>query len=274
MDEKELSPFLKWPGGKRWFIKKYLSIFPCHYERYFEPFVGSGAVFFALNPVQPILSDINKDLINVYVQMRDFPDLMVQEMLEHQKHHSKDYYYDMRAMRLDDPIKQASKFLYLNRTCFNGMYRENLTGQFNVPIGTKSNCIFDIEKFPQYSKRLRSATILNSDFREIINKTKKNDLLFVDPPYTVKKNQNGFIKYNSRLFSWEDQKDLFKCLIEARERGTIIISTNAYCNELIDIYSKEFFVTVIQKKSTISGIAEKRKACNELLITSFPVEEI
>ncbi len=273
MDGKSLSPFLKWPGGKRWLLKKFPELFSIQFNNYYEPFLGSGAVFFYLCPKNAVLSDVNEELINVYTQMRDYPQLLVEQLKLHQAKHSKEYYYKIRDKEFTAPIERAGRFLYLNRTCFNGMYRENKAGKFNVPIGTKDNCIYDINNFEHYSNALKSAELITCDYRKVINKAQKGDLLFVDPPYTIDQaQQNSFIKYNSKLFSWKDQEDLCSELIKARDRGAIIVSTNAYCNELIEMYQREgFYVQAIEKKSTISGVIDKRRKMTELLITSFPV---
>lgn len=272
MNKESLLPFLKWPGGKRWLIKKMPEVFSIQFNNYYEPFLGSGAVFFHLCPNKSVLSDVNEDLINLYVQMRDHPQLLAEQLQIHQKKHNKAYYYEMRDNDYVSSVERAGRFLYLNRTCFNGMYRENKNGKFNVPIGTKDNCLYDIDKFEHYSSALKNTELMACDFREVIKKARTGDLLFVDPPYTIgQAQQNSFIKYNSKLFSWNDQKDLCSGIVEARNRGVIIISTNAYCDELLEMYKKEgFYVLPIEKKSTISGVIDKRRKTTELLITSFP----
>ena len=272
MNKEPLSPFLKWPGGKRWVLKKLPEVFSIQFNNYYEPFLGSGAVFFHLCPEKSVLSDVNEELINLFTQMRDHPQELAKQLQAHQKKHSKTYYYEIRDKDYVSPMERAGRFLYLNRTCFNGMYRENKNGKFNVPIGTKDNCIYDIDKFEHYSNALKNAELMTCDFRSTIKKAESGDLLFVDPPYTIgQAQQNSFIKYNSKLFSWNDQEDLCSEIVAARNRGVIIISTNAYCDELLEMYKKEgFYVQPIEKKSTISGVIDKRRKTTELLITSFP----
>lgn len=272
MNKEPLSSFLKWPGGKRWLLKKLPEIFSIQFNNYYEPFLGSGAVFFHLCPKESVLSDVNEELINLFVQMRDHPQELAKQLEAHQKKHSKTYYYEIRDKNYVSSMERAGRFLYLNRTCFNGMYRENKNGKFNVPIGTKDNCIYDIDKFDHYSNALKNAELMTCDFRSTIKKAGSGDLLFVDPPYTIgQAQQNSFIKYNSKLFSWNDQEDLCSEIVAARNRGVIIISTNAYCDELLEMYKKEgFYVQPIEKKSTISGVIDKRRKTTELLITSFP----
>lgn len=146
MHEKKLMPFLKWPGGKRWFINKYQDYFPVNYNTYIEPFLGGGAVYFSLHPKNAILADINEELINLYIIMRDRAEQLKDQMLYHQNNHNEEYYYRIRESNPSDPLEQASRMLYLNRACYNGMYRVNKQGMFNVPMGTKTNFVYDINR--------------------------------------------------------------------------------------------------------------------------------
>ena len=122
MNKEPLSPFLKWPGGKRWILKKLPEVFSIQFNNYYEPFLGSGAVFFHLCPEKSVLSDVNEELINLFTQMRDYPQKLAQQLQAHQKKHSKTYYYEIRDKDYVSPMERAGRFLYLNRTCFNGMY--------------------------------------------------------------------------------------------------------------------------------------------------------
>jgi len=201
MKDSHLIPFLKWPGGKRWLLEKHINCFHDHFCKLYEPFLGGAAAFFYLSPDSAILSDTNRDLINVYQVMRDNYVGLAQYMQQHQNLHCKDYYYQIRASKFDDPIQAASQFLYLNRTCYNGLYRVNKSGIFNVPIGTKSNCTYDIDLFKEYSSLLKKASIMTSDFEAAISTVQSHDLIFADPPYTISRKQKSFIKYNESLFT-------------------------------------------------------------------------
>ncbi|NLD48530.1 MAG: Dam family site-specific DNA-(adenine-N6)-methyltransferase [Clostridiaceae bacterium] len=274
MESKKLDPFLKWPGGKRWFISKYRDSIPENFNRYIEPFLGGGSVFFALLPQSAIISDINEELINVYLSMQENPSKLADILEQHQKKHCSDYYYKVRSSKPKDKIRKAGRFLYLNRTCYNGMYRVNRQGMFNVPIGTKVNCTYDINLFEDYSKKLKNIDIRVTDFGPVIQEATLGDLVFVDPPYTVAHNQNCFIKYNESLFTWDDQKRLLNELCNAKERGAIIIATNANYDKLREMYKdKGFHIKTIERYSCISGKADKRGRQEELLITSIPIEE-
>ena len=185
MDKRITVPFLKWPGGKRWLIHRMIDCMPRIEGKYIEPFLGGGAFFFALRPSCAKLSDINSELIETYIVMRDKPELLREKMLYHQNHHNKEYYYQMRSMKPITDIDRASRFLYLNRTCFNGMYRVNKKGDFNVPKGTKDHFVYDVESFEEYSSLLGNAEIEAKDFENAIKSANKNDLIFADPPYAM-----------------------------------------------------------------------------------------
>ena len=268
MHEKKLMPFLKWPGGKRWFINKYQDYFPVNYNTYIEPFLGGGAVYFSLHPKNAILADINEELINLYIIMRDRAEQLKDQMLYHQNNHNEEYYYRIRESNPSDPLEQASRMLYLNRACYNGMYRVNKQGMFNVPMGTKTNFVYDINRFEEYAEFLKNSRLICSDFYNVINGAKRNDLIFADPPYAIA-NKCGFIKYNDKLFTWEDQRRLHRALVDAKNRGVQIVLTNVYCQEIMERYKNEgFYIHVIERSSNISGKADKRGRVKELVITS------
>ena len=269
----DLQPFLKWPGGKRWLVDKVeRNIVLAPGKRYIEPFLGSGAVFFAIKPHQALLSDINSELIELFLVMRDKPLELKEKMIWHQKHHCKDYYYLIRAKQPRTDVNRAARMLYLNRTCFNGMYRVNRSGKFNVPIGSKSNCIYDIDCFSDYSELLKTAEICNRDFEEIINRAQPGDCIFADPPY-VAGERIIFSKYNDKLFTWNDQIRLFSALNLAKEKNVHIISTNVYCEELLEMYEKAGFnVISINRPCMIAGNPEKRKFVQELIVSTEPME--
>lgn len=199
------APFLKWAGGKRWLASSNLLPVPDQYDRYIEPFLGGGAVFFRLAPKRALLSDINAELINLYQAVRDHPEQLEARLKAHQSHHCEQYFYAVRKTVPRAHIDQAARTLYLNRTCWNGLYRVNLRGEFNVPIGTKTSVIMQGESFEKLSQALHGVEIVCRDFEESIATAEKGDFVFVDPPYTVKHNLNGFLKYNEQIFGWADQ---------------------------------------------------------------------
>lgn len=268
-----MRPFLKWPGGKRWLVANYAYLFPNEYNCYIEPFLGGGSVFFYLAPEHATISDIDQELINVYQMMRSNPGQLRDMLLEHQQLHSENHYYEARAAVPETPLERAARFLYLNRTCFNGMYRVNRLGHFNVPIGSKQQFTYDVEDFEEYSAILKRAHIRRQDFVKAICSADEGDFIFADPPYTIAHNQNAFIKYNEHLFSWADQRRLLNALTRARNRGAIVLTTNANYPELQQMYiQNDFFTCTVDRFSSISGQAAGRGRQNELLISSQPFQ--
>ena len=260
-------PFLKWAGGKRWLVQHDDFELPEFSGRYIAPFIGSGSVFFALQPKKAILSDVNAELITVYKAIRDEHELVLRYLKVHANRHNKKYYYHIRDEAKPTSLSgQAARFLYLNRTCWNGLYRVNLKGKFNVPKGTKSKVMLDTDDFEGASKALMAATLVRSDFAPIVDMAEKGDLIYADPPYTVHHNMNGFIKYNEVLFSWEDQTRLRDCLIRASERGAAVIVSNANHPSIQKLYSGVGELVKFDRASIISGKVAGRKITSEVLI--------
>ncbi|AMO32285.1 Dam family site-specific DNA-(adenine-N6)-methyltransferase [Lysinibacillus sphaericus] len=269
MSNKEILPFLTWAGGKRWLVNNYPEIFPSDFNVYIEPFLGSGSVFFHLKPQKAILSDINEDLINTYIALKTDWQNVYKHLKIHQRKHSPDYYYKIRDYTPRKLETKAARFLYLNRTCFNGIYRVNKQGKFNVPIGSKQNVILNTDDFKEISDRLKSVLILNHDYEAIINMATRDDFIFVDPPYTVNHNDNGFIQYNEKLFSWADQVRLCEALGRARDRGAKIIVTNANHESVRNLYEGHGFeYQIVSRFSGISSKAKGRKKYEEIIVKS------
>lgn len=263
---KKLVPFLKWAGGKRWLVEHYSEVFNVEYKRFIEPFLGSGAVFFKLQPKRAILSDSNEQLIETWSAVKEEHHLVVRHLRKHHRLHCKEYYYYLRSQTSRSRASRAAQFIYLNRTCWNGLYRVNLKGDFNVPIGTKSKVILESDDFASVALALKSVKLAACDFEETILKAKYGDLVFVDPPYTVKHNNNGFIKYNQGLFSWEDQIRLRDCVVSAVERGAHVIVTNAFHDSVKKLYSGVGEILRASRNSIIAADSYHRKTCNEMII--------
>lgn len=261
------SPFLKWAGGKRWLISKYSNIFPQEYSQYIEPFLGSGAVFFHLKPTGGILSDLNKELIDVYKAIKDDWREIVALLQDYQKSHNSEFYYNTRNNEVTSSSEKAARFIYLNRTCWNGLYRVNLNGKFNVPIGTKTKVILDNDNFAAIAAALENIELVHSDFEDTISYAKNDDFVFIDPPYTVKHNNNGFIKYNENLFSWDDQVRLRDSAANAIQRGAKVIITNAAHDSVEQLYADKIFtISKFTRHSVLAGTIKDRKPCEELII--------
>lgn len=274
MNDEKMTPFLKWPGGKRWIVEKLIKNIPSFEGKYIEPFLGSGALFFALKTDGADLSDINEDLMEVYFAMRDYPNELRDKMLYHQKNHCKEYYYKVRATKPRTEINRAARFLYLNRTCFNGMYRVNSKGEFNVPKGSKDDCVYDIDKFERYAELLQKTQIMTEDFAKAISLAGSGDVVFADPPYAMI-NNSQFLKYNEQLFNWDDQERLLRELKNASQRGANILVTNVYCEEIKKMYLEAgFWVSEESRICSIAGKSEKRGAIKELLISSHKIIDL
>ncbi|MEZ2224116.1 DNA adenine methylase [Rhizobium sp. RCC_161_2] len=267
-----IRPFLKWAGGKRWLVDRPEFSIPAFSGRYIEPFLGGGAIYFSLLPRASLLSDVNPKLIATYQAIKEDWKSVVDRLEEHHDRHSKDYYYSQRGVEHQDVASRAAHFLYLNRACWNGLYRENLKGEFNVPIGTKSKIIFENDNFKSVSEVLKSADIRCCDFEETISKARGGDAIFVDPPYTTAHNMNGFIKYNQKIFSWEDQVRLRDALVNAVDRGAKVVATNAWHESVIDLYSGSATIVEVPRASVISGNNRGRKGTSESLITMGVIE--
>ena len=242
------------------------SLFCVPFKRYLEPFLGSGAVFFYLQPANAILSDSNERLIEAYQAIKDNWPAVKKELANHQKFHSKKYYYFIRKKRFRSPYRRAGQLIYLNRTCWNGLFRVNKEGKFNVPIGTKSGVVLESDNFEEIANTLKSAELKCTDFERTIEKAGKGDLLFIDPPYTVKHDNNGFIKYNEKLFSWDDQIRLRDAILRAKGRGARIIMTNANNASIRAIYREYFLLKSLKRNSVLSGNSNFRGTVRELII--------
>ncbi|MYJ74476.1 MAG: Dam family site-specific DNA-(adenine-N6)-methyltransferase [Gammaproteobacteria bacterium] len=263
---RPLKPFLKWAGGKRWLFTAGRFSLPAFDGRYIEPFVGGGAVFFHSQSEGAILGDSKRRLIELYVAIRDDVEQFESHFRRHARLHSRDYYYELRSKRLRRPTTRAAQFLYLNRTCWNGLYRENLKGEFNVPIGTKQTVLFESDDFEAWSTALGTAKVVCGDFEAVINEAQSGDFVFADPPYSVRHNVNGFVKYNQDIFAWEDQVRLRNALGRAVLRGVSFAMTNADHESIRGLYAGLGQQRRLSRHSVIAAQSVDRLSSTELLI--------
>lgn len=260
-------PFLKWAGGKRWLMRSHRDVFDLSgFDRYVEPFVGGGAAFFGLSPKRALLNDANEELIDTYRAIKSDWKTVVRLLARHQKLHDDDYFYEVRAVTPTTVMGRAARFIYLNRTCFNGLYRVNRRGEFNVPRGTKDAVLMDTDNFEEIARRLAKVRLVSGDFEKVVDAAGQGDFIYADPPYTVKHNNNGFIKYNERLFSWADQERLKDSLTRAAARGAKVIVSNADHPSIRELYADAECVTA-ERHSVMASESERRKKTTELLIT-------
>jgi DNA adenine methylase len=260
-------PFLRWAGGKRWLLEKLEQKIPNDFNDYYEPFLGAGSLFFWLMPVNAHLSDLNNDLVQVYNQIKKNPSLVVKYLSE--LSNTKNSYYKVRANIPRSQYARAARFIFLNKTCWNGLYRVNRNGLFNVPYGHRKKVeIYDQTNLLAVSKALKNAEIKHCDFEVLLDTAKYKDLVYLDPPYTVAHKNNGFIEYNAKIFSWEDQKRLARVVKTLSNRGCYIVESNASHKSVAELY-KKFNLTTVNRVSVIGRNVSSRKKIEEFLITNF-----
>lgn len=265
-----LFPFLRWAGGKRWLVPDVLDLLgTTPVESYHEPFLGGGSVFFALTPLGKVhLSDLNTDLITVYRRVRDNP-TAVAELLGGYENTS-ECYYAARAARPATDDELAARFIYLNHTSFNGIFRVNLKGEYNVPYGKREHPNMPDENWLQKaSVRLQDVELHGRSFEISLGDVGEGDLVFMDPPYTVAHNNNGFVKYNQHLFSFEDQKLLAKSIGEISDRGARFILTNAAHSSIDELFSPLGRKIKVSRKNSIGGLKAGRGRVEEYVFTNI-----
>jgi DNA adenine methylase len=265
-------PFLKWAGGKSKLIKQYLTHLPSEntYKNYYEPFLGGGAIFFHLQPSNAILTDINAELITTYRCVRDRLQELIHLLKEHESKHSRDYYYSVRANPVQTDLEKAARLIYLNKTCFNGLYRVNSQGKFNVPLGKYKNpniCPEDL--LIAASKALCQAEIKQANFTEILNyATNSDDFVYFDPPYYPISETSYFTSYTNYSFKESQQIQLRDICLTLSERGVKVMLSNSDCEFIRNLYSG-FNIHTISAARAINSHAKKRGKINEILVTSY-----
>lgn len=263
-----IKPFLRWAGGKNWLIKHLDLFLPISgFNNYHEPFLGSATVFLSINPSQiAFLSDLNKELISVYETLKKDPENIIKSLRNFKN--TEEFYYRIRDKKYDDPVKEAARFIYLNQTSFNGIYRVNLQGKYNVPYGHRTKEFLEPEVLRKVSNSLQHANLFYGDFDQVKENVKKKDLVFLDPPYTVSHNNNGFIKYNQKLFSLEDQKRLSSLIDFIKKKGAYYILTNAAHKTIDEIFEKGDKKIELNRASLIGGNNAQRGQTSEYIFTN------
>ncbi|MBD2344984.1 DNA adenine methylase [Anabaena subtropica] len=265
-------PFLKWAGGKGRLISQYLPYLPKNYQTYYEPFLGGGALFFYLQPTKSILTDINSELITTYRCVRDRVEELISLLKEHKSKHDRDYYYSVRGKFVDNELEQAARFIYLNKTCYNGLYRVNSQGKFNVPLGKYNNpniCQEDLLRAT--SAVLSTSEIKQTDFIDVLNcATSSDDFVFLDPPYYPISNTSYFTGYSKNSFGDKDQERLRDTCAELASRGVKVVVCNSDCEFIKHLYQEiGFNIYYIEAARSINSNTKKRGMIKELLITSY-----
>ena len=263
-------PFVKWVGGKRSIMQELLSRIPKEINNYYEPFVGGGALFFEIyNMVNhSYLSDLNVDLIVAYSVIKSNPQGLIERLKAYQEKHNEEYYYHIRSLQaLEDPIENSGRFIYLMRTCYNGLYRVNQKNEFNTPIGSYKNPIIcDEANLLAVSQALKRADIKYKDFTKIT--PKKGDFVYFDPPYHPTKD-DSFIKYVSNGFTEKDQTRLKDFAFELSKAGVNVMISNSDSDFIVDIYKKNFNIAKVPAPRVVNCKADKRQSVFETLITNY-----
>ncbi|MFZ2648746.1 MAG: Dam family site-specific DNA-(adenine-N6)-methyltransferase [Burkholderiaceae bacterium] len=257
------APLLKWPGGKRSVVKLILEHVPADFRTYYEPFFGGGALFFALDPDRAVIGDLNEELVNCYQVVKNEPNALIEVIRTFKNDEAT--YYRIRNYKPRTIIRRAARLLYLTRLSFNGIHRVNLNGDFNVPYGRKTHLAsFDEDSIRDSSVALSNARIVFGDFEVITADASFGDLIYFDPPYTVAHADNGFLKYNERIFSWADQLRLARHARSLACRGCTVIVSNADHESVRQLYDHALTET-IERFSVISASREHRRLITECL---------
>lgn len=271
--KSETYPIVKWVGGKRQLMFELIKNMPKSYNRYFEPFIGGGALFFELQPEQAYISDMNEELINLYSVVRDNVYELIKDLSKHEV--SKEYFLEIRNIdrteqytELSD-VERASRFIYLNRTCFNGMYRVNSQGQFNVPFGHyKKPRIIDENNLLNCSELLKKTEIKCADFSEILTKVKKGDLVYFDPPYVPLNDTSSFTSYTKDGFDINMQFKLRDVCDELDNKGVKFMLSNSDTKLVNELYVNYEIKKVFASRQ-INANADGRGKITEVLVRNY-----
>lgn len=279
--QQRTKPFLKWAGGKQHLFPKLRQYLPGgiyfpkfnYPQTYIEPFLGGGSVFFNLKNIQylpekAILSDCNSELINAYHVVRDQLDELIRTMVIHRNNHCYEYFCKVKALDRNNtklsPLERAARTIYLNKTCFNGLYRLNRKGQFNTSWGGYVNPkILDEGNLKAVQKALKEVKLEVIDFREVIKFAKKTDVIYFDPPYQPVSKTSNFTSYTSIGFNETDQIELAQMFNKLTDLGCSCVLSNSFCDFILDLY-RDFNIHIIEAKRSIN-----RTTTQEVIITNF-----
>lgn len=259
-------PFLKWAGGKTQLLAPLLARFPKNFNRYHEPFVGGGAVFFALRPKRAVLSDLNEDLIGAYCALKSDARGVIEKLIQHRA--EAEYFYQVRAQngrQLSAPAS-AARIIYLNRTCFNGLYRVNQSGLFNVPFGRHTNpTICNVQNLKAVSVALKGAVVRCQSALKIGRQVRRNDLVYFDPPYD-RLDATSFTHYHASGFGRDEQVRLAKLAERLAGRGVHVVLSNSDTPFIRQLYAR-FRIDSVMARRSINSRASGRGPVGEVIIT-------
>ncbi len=273
-----VQPFLKWAGGKRQLLDEIRKYVPKGYNTYYEPFVGGGAVLFSLQPERAVINDINAELIRTYRVIRDDVDTLLEHLARHQN--DKEYFYALRALDRTEqfqslsPAERASRLIYLNKTCYNGLFRVNRQGQFNVPFGgyKNPNIVNEpvLRAVHQYLVE-NEIDILNTDFVEAVASAKEGDFVYIDPPYDPISSTASFTGYSLDGFGKDEQIRLKKTVDSLTNRGCKVLLSNSATDFIKDLY-KDYHIVIVAANRAINSNASKRGKIDEVLVMNYGKE--
>ncbi len=271
--------FVKWAGGKRQLLEQFKLFFPKKVIVYHDPFVGGGSVAFQIiqkhHPQKTYLSDINEELINCYKVIRNNVEELIWALKRFKEMHSKETYYKIRSQNPAkfDPVTRAARFVYLNKTCFNGLYRVNSKGQFNVPIGSYKNpTIVQEDDLRAISKLLKKVNIISASFENVVEQARKSDFIYFDPPY-YPINKQSFTTYTKENFLDEEQKRLAEVFRKLDKKGCLVMLSNSDTPFIKKLY-KDYNVHTVKAKRVINCDATKRGLINEIIVTNYPIIDV
>lgn len=277
--KKEIPLFVKWAGGKKQLLNQFKQFFPEKIDRYFEPFVGGGAIAFYIiknhNPKEVIISDVNEELINAYNVIKSNVDELIDLLKEYKLKHNKETYY---SIRVEDPsllsnVSRAARFIYLNKTCFNGLYRVNSKGQFNVPMGSYKNPSILTEKnLREISQLLKNVKIKTESFEKVLNYAKKEDFIYLDPPYYPLKKGKSFTTYTKDNFLEKEQKQLADVFWKLDKKGCKVMLSNSDTSFIKNLYGN-YNISIVKASRMINCEGSGRGKINEIVVTNYPLKE-
>ena len=272
---KLIHPFLKWAGGKRQLLPEIRKYLPNKFTTYYEPFLGAGAVLFDIQPSKAIVNDINSDIINVYEVIKNNLDDLIEDLKTHKN--ESDYFYGIRELDRTNEfkemsnIKKASRIIFLNKTCFNGLFRVNNQGQFNVPFGRYKNPnIINEITLKSISKYLNNNNIkiLNSDFVDSVKNIRENGFVYFDPPYDPISDSSSFTGYTLNGFNKDEQIRLKKLCDKLNDKGCKFLLSNSATPFILDLY-KDYEINIVKASRSINSVGSGRGKINEVLVRNY-----
>jgi DNA adenine methylase len=276
-EKDKAKPFLHWVGGKREMIEKYPQYIPSTYNKYFEPFLGGGAMLYHLKPKTAFLNDSNEELIKTYKAIQNNPEEVIQKLRFLKERHSKEFYMEVRALDRSEKFSLltdtdiAARMIYLNQTGFNGVYRVNRQGQYNVPIGSSLNkVICDPVAIRNVSKFIQGYTFSSADFFSVAENIEENDFVYLDPPYVPVSEYSDFTRYTKEQFNFKDQERVFELFKQAAQVNAKVMLSNSDSPLIHELY-KDYNIHTIFSSRSLNSKKDKRTGVNEVIITNYEV---